>query len=40
VPVEGLSVERQFWLVSRTRRTPSPAARVFTALMQESFGSA
>lgn len=37
VPVEGFAVRRQFWLVTRSRRTASPAAQVFAALMQESF---
>jgi LysR family transcriptional regulator, low CO2-responsive transcriptional regulator len=36
VPVAGFIVQRQFWLVNRSRRTPSPAARVFTTLLQES----
>jgi len=35
VPVEGLTVERQFWLVARSRRTPSSAARVFGELLQD-----
>lgn len=37
VPVIGFTVERQFWLVTRSRRTASPAALAFTELMQESF---
>jgi DNA-binding transcriptional LysR family regulator len=40
VPVSGFSVPRQFWLVTRSRRTASPAARVFAALIQESFPAA
>lgn len=37
VPVVGFAVKRQFWLARRCRRTASPAALVFTALIQESF---
>ena len=37
IPVSGFSVPRQFWLAVRSRRTASPAARVFATLMQESF---
>jgi DNA-binding transcriptional LysR family regulator len=37
VPVVDFAVNRQFWLVTRSRRTVSPAARVFTELMQERF---
>ena len=37
VPVSGFAVQRQFWLVTRRRRTLSPAARAFAALMQEHF---
>ena len=40
VPVIGLTVKRQFWLVTRNRRTASPAALVFATLMQESFAGA
>jgi len=40
VPVSGFSVPRQFWLATRIRRTASPAARVFSALMQECFPAA
>lgn len=40
VSVSGFSVLRQFWLVTRSRRTASPAARAFAALMQESFPAA
>ena len=35
VPVQGFTVTRQFWLVTRSRRTASPAAGVFATLMQE-----
>jgi DNA-binding transcriptional LysR family regulator len=35
VPVVGFTVHRQFWLVTRSRRAASPAARLFAALMQE-----
>ncbi len=37
VPVIGFTVKRQFWLVTRNRRTASPAALAFAAFMQESF---
>ncbi len=37
VPVDGFVVQRQFWLVTRCRRTLSPAAKVFASLMQERF---
>ena len=37
VPVVDFAVKRHFWLVTRRRRTASPALLVFTALMQESF---
>lgn len=37
VVVDGFAVRRQFWLVTRCRRTASPAALAFAALMQESF---
>lgn len=37
VLVTDFVVQRQFWLVTRERRTASPAAQVFAALMQESF---
>jgi DNA-binding transcriptional LysR family regulator len=40
VPVDGLTVQRQFWLATRSRRTASPAARLFAGLMQEHFGGA
>lgn len=40
VPVIGLTVKRQFWLVTRNRRTASPAALAFATLMQESFAGA
>ncbi len=40
VPVAGFSVPRQFWLATRSRRTASPAARVFAVLMQECFPAA
>ena len=36
VHVADFVVQRQFWLVTRERRTASPAAQVFAALMQES----
>lgn len=37
VPVSGFTVQRQFWLATKSRRTLSPAARVFAALVQEGF---
>ncbi|MDT8444525.1 MAG: selenium metabolism-associated LysR family transcriptional regulator [Desulfuromonadales bacterium] len=37
VPVVGFAVKRQFWIARRCRRTASPAALVFVALMQENF---
>lgn len=40
VPVVGLTVQRQFWLVTRSRRAVSPAARVFASLLQESLAAA
>jgi DNA-binding transcriptional LysR family regulator len=39
IVVADFVVQRQFWLVTRERRTASPAARVFAALMQESTAS-
>lgn len=39
VLVTDFVVQRQFWLVTRERRTASPAAQVFAALMQESFAA-
>jgi len=39
VPVTGLTVQRQFWLATRSRRTLSPAAAVFTRLLQETFSA-
>lgn len=36
VPVAGLNVTRHFWLVTRSQRTPSPAAAAFAALLRES----
>jgi DNA-binding transcriptional LysR family regulator len=39
VLVTDFVVQRQFWLVTRERRTASPAALVFAALMQESFAA-
>lgn len=39
VPVAGLTVQRQFWLATRSRRTLSPAAVVFTRLLEETFGA-
>jgi len=39
LPVEGLTVARQFWLATRSRRTLSPAATVFARLLQETFNS-
>jgi DNA-binding transcriptional LysR family regulator len=38
VPVVGLSVSRHLWLVTRSNRTPSPAALAFTALLREEGG--
>ena len=35
VPVTGLQVTRHLWLVTRSNRTPSPAAAAFAALLQE-----
>ena len=40
VPVVDFAVKRHFWLVTRRRRTASPASLAFTALMQESFTEA
>jgi DNA-binding transcriptional LysR family regulator len=40
VPVVGFTVQREFWMVTRSRRTASPAAVTFTALMQECFAGA
>jgi len=37
VPVAAFAVKRQFWLVTRSRRTTSLAAQVFSELMQKSF---
>ena len=37
VPVVDFVVKRRFWLVTRSRRTASPAAQAFAALMQKSF---
>jgi DNA-binding transcriptional LysR family regulator len=37
VQVDGLTVQRQFWLATRRGRTASPATQIFTALMLESF---
>jgi DNA-binding transcriptional LysR family regulator len=37
VPVVGFTVKRQFWLATRKQRTVSPAAQVFSRLVQESF---
>ncbi len=37
VPVAGFAVKRQFWLVTRSRRTTSLAAQAFSELMQKSF---
>jgi len=39
VPVTGLTVQRQFWLATRSRRTLSPAAAVFTRLLQGTFNA-
>lgn len=39
LPVEGLSVARQFWLATRNHRTLSPAATVFSRLLQETFSA-
>lgn len=39
LPVEGLTVARQFWLATRSRRTLSPAATVFARLLQETFSA-
>lgn len=36
VPVVGLNVTRHLWLVTRSQRTPSPAAAAFAALLRES----
>lgn len=36
VPVAGLNVTRHLWLVTRSQRTPSPAAAAFAALLRES----
>jgi LysR family transcriptional regulator, low CO2-responsive transcriptional regulator len=36
VPVAGLSVTRHLWLVTRSQRTPSPAAAAFAALLRET----
>lgn len=38
VPVADFLVRRQFWLVTRQRRTMSPAAQIFSELMQQRFG--
>jgi DNA-binding transcriptional LysR family regulator len=35
VPVTGLRVTRHLWLVTRSNRTPSPAAVAFAGLLQE-----
>jgi DNA-binding transcriptional LysR family regulator len=40
VHVDGLAVQRKFWLATRSRRTSSPAARIFTELIQDVFGDA
>ncbi len=40
VQVNGLTVQRQFWLATRRGRTVSPAAEIFTDLMLESFSDA
>lgn len=39
IPVEGLTVARQFWLTTRARRTLSPAAQLFAGLLLESFSA-
>jgi len=36
VPVTGLIVSRHLWLVTRSQRTPSPAAAAFAALLRET----
>ncbi len=36
VPVQAFAVTRKFWLVTRSKRSASPAARVFAELMQRS----
>jgi len=36
VTVADFAVSRQFWLATRSRRTMSPAARIFAELLQES----
>ncbi|MFK5927481.1 MAG: selenium metabolism-associated LysR family transcriptional regulator [Desulfuromusa sp.] len=36
IDVEGLSIERQLWLVKLRERTPSPAAIAFSELLQQS----
>lgn len=36
VPVAGLNVTRHLWQVTRSQRTPSPAAAAFAALLRES----
>lgn len=39
VPVAGFTVQRQFWLVTRSRRTASLAAQIFAELMQQGFAA-
>jgi len=39
IPVEGLTVARQFWLTTRARRTLSPAAQLFAGLLLETFSA-
>ena len=39
VTIKDFSVRRQFWLVTRSRRTLSPAAQRFVEMMQKSFKS-
>lgn len=36
IPVEGLTVERHFWLATRSGRSLSPAATAFAALLAKT----
>jgi len=39
LPVAGLTVARNFWLATRSRRTLSPAAQLFAGLLLETFSA-
>jgi len=39
IPIEGVHVERRFWLAVRRDRTLSPAAQAFAALFEETYGA-